>query len=386
MKLRLRTGSSASGERLRRRARRLDHAFRAARGRRASDNHAFCADICERPVETRIDPLFGSPRKTSRSACTTRRSPRVPGHAREGLEGGAGVTRVLPPGDARTRPGRPARGLRRRARNLEQHDFPTPYARPDFDRSAALGDPREAEGARRRSTPRASPTTLAHQVTTRIWRVGWGDRAPRGDRRAARLRPGRGRAAPRSSASGSGAGRAPGSSSTRRRGSPVRRCSTVARRRRTSTTCSTAPTPTWRPRFAASSVASSTWYEGDEAKTKLDFLDLLVLTRDLLQRDASVRTELQKRFGALLIDGSQDTDPLQADILLFFMGRRSERGPEPRARVAGSSFSSGDPKQSIYRFRRAGVSFCESIRSRLGKGGASTTAQHSFAPPSIRRS
>src|SRR5205814_987570 len=44
---------------------------------------------------------------------------------------------------------------------------------------------------------------------------------------------------------------------------------------------------------------------------KLDFLDLLVLTRDLVRDNRAVRNELQARFSHLLVDEFQDTDPLQ---------------------------------------------------------------------------
>ena len=59
-------------------------------------------------------------------------------------------------------------------------------------------------------------------------------------------------------------------------------------------------------------------YESMKKKAgKLDFLDLLLLTRDLVRDDANVRAELQKRFSHLLVDEFQDTDPLQAEILFL---------------------------------------------------------------------
>src|SRR5207237_3853294 len=49
----------------------------------------------------------------------------------------------------------------------------------------------------------------------------------------------------------------------------------------------------------------------------LDFLDLLLKARDLVRGDRSVRNELQRRYTHLLVDEFQDTDPLQAEILLL---------------------------------------------------------------------
>jgi ATP-dependent helicase/nuclease subunit A len=94
---------------------------------------------------------------------------------------------------------------------------------------------------------------------------------------------------------------------------------------------------------------------------KLDFLDLLVRTRDLLRDDARVRAELASRFTHFFIDEFQDTDPLQVEILFMLCG-------EPIA--PGKLFVVGDPKQAIYRFRRADIALYESVVARLRAGGA----------------
>src|SRR4029077_16976172 len=49
----------------------------------------------------------------------------------------------------------------------------------------------------------------------------------------------------------------------------------------------------------------------------LDFLDLLLRARELVRDDAAVRAELQQRLTHVLVDEFQDTDPLQAEILLL---------------------------------------------------------------------
>jgi ATP-dependent helicase/nuclease subunit A len=105
---------------------------------------------------------------------------------------------------------------------------------------------------------------------------------------------------------------------------------------------------------------------------RVDFLDLLLIARDLLRDDATVRRDLQARFTHLFVDEFQDTDPLQAEILLLLAADDPTERDWTRVRpVAGKLFLVGDPKQSIYRFRRADVALYETVKRRLVEGGAS---------------
>jgi ATP-dependent exoDNAse (exonuclease V) beta subunit len=105
---------------------------------------------------------------------------------------------------------------------------------------------------------------------------------------------------------------------------------------------------------------------------KLDFLDLLLRTRDLVRDDRAVREELQQRLHRLFVDEFQDTDPLQAEILLLLAAEDPGETTFTRARPApGKLFLVGDPKQSIYRFRRADVALYERIKKQLVEQGAS---------------
>ena len=112
------------------------------------------------------------------------------------------------------------------------------------------------------------------------------------------------------------------------------------------------------------------------AAGKLDFVDLLLRARDLIRDAPEVRAELQRRFSHVLVDEFQDTDPLQAEILLLLADSRdpasSKEGPEwTSARPApGKLFVVGDPKQSIYRFRHADISLYQGIKERLVQAGA----------------
>jgi ATP-dependent helicase/nuclease subunit A len=113
-------------------------------------------------------------------------------------------------------------------------------------------------------------------------------------------------------------------------------------------------------------------YEALKARAgALDFLDLLLRTRDLLRDRGDVRAELQGRLTHLFVDEFQDTDPLQAEILLLLaaadpaVSRWREMTPAP-----GKLFIVGDPKQSIYRFRRADVGVYQGVRALLAARGA----------------
>ncbi|HMJ15202.1 MAG TPA: UvrD-helicase domain-containing protein, partial [Polyangiaceae bacterium] len=89
-------------------------------------------------------------------------------------------------------------------------------------------------------------------------------------------------------------------------------------------------------------------YEELKARSgALDFLDLLVLTRNLVERDGTVRRELQGKLTHLFVDEFQDTDPLQAEILLLLAADDPETSDAWTARpIPGKLFVVGDPKQA----------------------------------------
>ncbi|MGB9206026.1 MAG: UvrD-helicase domain-containing protein, partial [Terriglobales bacterium] len=108
-----------------------------------------------------------------------------------------------------------------------------------------------------------------------------------------------------------------------------------------------------------------------EQTGRLDFLDLLIRARDLLVQSRSVREHFQDRFTHLFVDEFQDTDPLQAEILVLLAATdpaaNNWRSVTP---VPGKLFIVGDPKQAIYRFRRADVGTYEEVKQLLLKNGA----------------
>jgi len=95
----------------------------------------------------------------------------------------------------------------------------------------------------------------------------------------------------------------------------------------------------------------------------LNYGDLLQLTARVLRENADVRRALQEKYRWLFVDEFQDTDPVQAEIMFLLSGESEPTGGSAqsdsdwrKARLRpGALFVVGDPKQSIYRFRRADI-------------------------------
>ena len=105
---------------------------------------------------------------------------------------------------------------------------------------------------------------------------------------------------------------------------------------------------------------------------QLDFMDLLLCARDLLQHD-DARAELQQAYRRIFVDEFQDTDPLQAEILLLLAAADPRESDWRKAApVPGKLFVVGDPKQSIYRFRRADARLFQRVCSDLIASGVSS--------------
>jgi ATP-dependent helicase/nuclease subunit A len=121
----------------------------------------------------------------------------------------------------------------------------------------------------------------------------------------------------------------------------------------------------------------------------LNYGDLLNLSARVLRENAHVRRALQQKYRHLFVDEFQDTDPVQAEIVFLLAGD----GPSPDSDAAagvtrktpmvrlkpdatavdwrrltlrpGALFVVGDPKQSIYRFRRADIEIYNIVRERF---------------------
>ncbi|HHT9137596.1 MAG TPA: UvrD-helicase domain-containing protein [Candidatus Wunengus sp. YC60] len=97
----------------------------------------------------------------------------------------------------------------------------------------------------------------------------------------------------------------------------------------------------------------------------VSFDGLLTLTRDLLQNKAyrHIREKLKNEFMAILVDEFQDTDPIQYEIVLFLSEALGHYSKDARnvTLEPGKLFIVGDPKQSIYAFRRADIEAYEQV-------------------------
>ena len=122
-------------------------------------------------------------------------------------------------------------------------------------------------------------------------------------------------------------------------------------------------------------------YEDMKARSgKVDFVDLLVRTRDVIRDDTGVRKLLHDRFSHIFVDEFQDTDPVQAEILLLLSADDPDETNWRKVRPKpGKLFLVGDPKQSIYRFRRADIILYQDVCASLNAKGVETVyLSHSF--------
>ena len=116
---------------------------------------------------------------------------------------------------------------------------------------------------------------------------------------------------------------------------------------------------------------------------ELEFHDLLVLARDLIAGNDRVRAELHHRYPRILIDEFQDTDPVQLEIAVRLAADPQLPQPSDWRRlhpIAGRLFFVGDPKQSIYRFRRADIAQYLRAASQLGAAQLALTTNFRSTP------
>lgn len=119
---------------------------------------------------------------------------------------------------------------------------------------------------------------------------------------------------------------------------------------------------------------------------RLEFHDLLVHARRVLKssdRGAEVRAALRERYQRLLLDEFQDTDPIQIELAALIAASDHDVSGKEWAELdiePGRLFLVGDPKQSIYRFRRADISVYLAARDRFPDGPRLTVNFRTVAP------
>jgi ATP-dependent exoDNAse (exonuclease V) beta subunit len=111
--------------------------------------------------------------------------------------------------------------------------------------------------------------------------------------------------------------------------------------------------------------------QAKERRRALDFTDLLLKARDMLRDSRAARDGFKRAFRFILVDEFQDTDPLQTEIVFFLSERPGEHAGRWEAvnLVPGKLFIVGDPKQSIYRFRRADLDLYGKVREAIARQG-----------------
>ena len=80
---------------------------------------------------------------------------------------------------------------------------------------------------------------------------------------------------------------------------------------------------------------------------QLDFMDLLLYARDLLRHDGA-RAQLQQDYQRIFVDEFQDTDPLQAEILLLLSAADSTRRDWRKRRAVGGQALRGGRSEAIH--------------------------------------
>ncbi|UVT16527.1 MAG: UvrD-helicase domain-containing protein [Nitrospira sp.] len=113
----------------------------------------------------------------------------------------------------------------------------------------------------------------------------------------------------------------------------------------------------------------------------ISFDGLLARARALLFEHPSVRERIKRDYRAVLVDEFQDTDPVQYEIILAVSERQGNQAVHWQEMVLepGKLFIVGDPKQSIYAFRRADIEAFDLVVEKVtADGGVSQTLTTNF--------
>ena len=97
----------------------------------------------------------------------------------------------------------------------------------------------------------------------------------------------------------------------------------------------------------------------------LSYQDMLFLAAKLVRENASVRGRIHEDIKHFLVDEFQDTDPLQVELIFLLAGEGDAADWREVLLDDAGLFLVGDPKQSIYRFRRADIAIYHEVREKM---------------------
>lgn len=114
-------------------------------------------------------------------------------------------------------------------------------------------------------------------------------------------------------------------------------------------------------------------YKNENYQGRLTFNDLLYKASKLIKESPRARAHFKGKYKYFYIDEFQDTDPMQAELVLHltdieneYTGIKYWQDCKP---TPGSLFIVGDPKQSIYRFRRADITIYNQVKKIVEENG-----------------
>jgi ATP-dependent helicase/nuclease subunit A len=95
----------------------------------------------------------------------------------------------------------------------------------------------------------------------------------------------------------------------------------------------------------------------------VSFDGLIARARDLVRDHPAIRRDLKAKFRSILVDEFQDTDPAQYEMILYLAEAPGHEHLDWRQvqLEPGKLFIVGDPKQSIYAFRRADMEAYDAV-------------------------
>jgi len=353
----------------------LEHALAALEVAHINTIHGFCADLLrERPVDAGVDPQFAVLDETAAEALL--REAFRHWFERALSDPGAGLRRMLRRRNWRAERSTPREELLRACRDLvEYRDFDTAWAFPDFEREPLLDElvlrfrtlGSFKNMALRASDPLARAMAEFQSFVEELDKREAGYVTKRDYYDALEVELAEFLRSKERTIRATGSGRLYGQS--------LDRSAVIAERDELTQSLQ---------RFvdlAEADLAAhlrqellGVVHERERRKQRLgalDFVDLLSRTRDLLKSSRSVREQLQNRFSHLFVDEFQDTDPLQAEILMLLASDSADATDYREVRSKrGKLFVVGDPKQAIYRFRRADVTLYERVKAELLAQGA----------------